>query len=114
MIIALPTRNNMIDDHFGHCEYFTLIEVSDNEVKTQKRFDSPEGCGCKSGVAPLLADAGVKLMLAGNTGQGALDVLKRNGIDVIRGCSGPIDEVISKWMNNELSDNKDICDHHDC
>lgn len=25
MKIALPSRQNLVDDHFGHCEYFTVI-----------------------------------------------------------------------------------------
>jgi predicted Fe-Mo cluster-binding NifX family protein len=36
---------------------------------------SPEGCGCKSNIAPMLAQMGVNLMLAGNMGMGALGVL---------------------------------------
>ncbi|RPJ16200.1 MAG: dinitrogenase iron-molybdenum cofactor biosynthesis protein, partial [Desulfobacteraceae bacterium] len=30
MKIALPSKNNRIDDHFGHCEYFTVFTVNDN------------------------------------------------------------------------------------
>ena len=28
--IALPTRNGNIDDHFGHCAFYTIITVNDN------------------------------------------------------------------------------------
>ncbi len=114
MIIALPSRDGKIDDHFGHCDYFTLVEVSETEVISKKRFDSPQGCGCKSGVAPLLAEAGVTLLLAGNMGQGAVNTLAASGINVIRGCSGSIDETVEKWLKGELKDNLQVCDHHDC
>ncbi len=114
MIIALPSRNDAIDDHFGHCDYFTLVEVENGAVTSKKRFESPQGCGCKSGVAPLLAEAGVKLMLAGNMGQGAVNVLASNGIEVVRGCSGSIDDTIAKYLKGELTDNQEVCDHHDC
>ncbi len=114
MIIALPSRDGKIDDHFGHCAYFTLVEVADEKIVSTRRFDSPEGCGCKSGVAPLLAEAGVTLMLAGNMGQGAVNVLAANGIAVVRGCSGSIDDAVALYLRGELSDNQQICDHHDC
>ncbi len=36
MKIALPTRQNVIDDHFGHCEYYTLFTINDNkEISTR-------------------------------------------------------------------------------
>jgi predicted Fe-Mo cluster-binding NifX family protein len=30
MKIALPSRGNLVDSHFGHCEYFTIFTVDDN------------------------------------------------------------------------------------
>jgi len=27
MKIALPSRQNQVDEHFGHCEYFTVFTV---------------------------------------------------------------------------------------
>ena len=53
-------------------------------------------------------------MLGGNMGDGAKNVLNSNGIEVIRGCSGPVREVAEAWLRNELSDNQIACDHHDC
>lgn len=114
MLIALPTQNNSIDDHFGHCEYFTIVEVENNTIVSKRRFDSPQGCGCKSGVAPLLANEGVTLMLAGNMGQGALNVLSANGIEVIKGCSGTIDAVVNAYLADALVNDPLTCNHHDC
>ncbi|WP_207263391.1 NifB/NifX family molybdenum-iron cluster-binding protein [Desulfovibrio sp. Huiquan2017] len=114
MIIALPTREGLIDDHFGHCDHYTLVTVEDNRITFSERMDSPQGCGCKSDIAPVLAERGVKVMLAGNMGQGALNILKNAGIEVVRGCSGPIEKVLEKWLSGELKDNQITCDHHDC
>ena len=71
--IAIPTREGMIDDHFGHCAYYTVFTLDEqNQVIYQERLDSPEGCGCKSNIAYELCDMGVSVMLAGNMGAGAL------------------------------------------
>jgi len=32
MKIAVPTKNEMVDSHFGHCEYYTIFTI-DNETK---------------------------------------------------------------------------------
>ena len=29
--IALPTRNGLIDDHFGHCEFYTIFIVDEEK-----------------------------------------------------------------------------------
>lgn len=115
MILALPTRDGNIDDHFGHCDHYTLITVDDDKnIVSSERMDSPEGCGCKSDIAPILADKGVKVMLAGNMGQGAVNILTQNGIQVVRGCTGPIEDVAAKWLAGKLEDSAEVCNHHDC
>ncbi|HOT62537.1 MAG TPA: NifB/NifX family molybdenum-iron cluster-binding protein, partial [Treponemataceae bacterium] len=90
MKIAMPTRGGEIDAHFGHCEYFTVFTVDGGVVVAEERVDSPAGCGCKSNVASILAGKGVSLMVAGNMGDGAVRVLKRQGVEVIRGCAGSV------------------------
>lgn len=114
MKIALPTRDGHIDDHFGHCDHFTIADVSAGKVISKEPMPSPEGCGCKSNIAPDLARQGVRLLLGGNMGEGAKQVLNANGIQVIRGCSGPIDQVLEDYIAGKLVDNQEVCDHHDC
>ncbi len=114
MKIALPSRENMIDDHFGHCEYFTVFTISDDskEIVSQEIIASPVGCGCKSDIADSLKELGVTVMLAGNMGDGAVNVLKNAGIEVLRGCSGEIEAVATKWLEGSLNDSGDSCSAH--
>jgi predicted Fe-Mo cluster-binding NifX family protein len=115
MKIALPTRTGLIDSHFGHCEYYTIVELdADKNVVSKKMLEAPQGCGCKSNIAFTLAELGVELMLAGNMGQGAVNVLASQNIKVLRGCSGDVDSVVTAWLDGKLTDNVEVCDHHDC
>lgn len=115
MKIALPTYQNQIDSHFGHCEYFTVFTVDEGlkEILSQETVASPEGCGCKSNIAFVLADMGVSMMLAGNMGEGAVNVLKNAGIEVLRGCSGDVKAVTLSWLNGTLTDSGESCHAHD-
>lgn len=115
MKIALPSRNNKIDDHFGNCEYFTLFEVDSKggKIFSSETVASPEGCGCKSNIASVLADKGVKVMLAGNMGEGAVQVLNNSGIEVLRGCSGDVKDVAEKWIAGNLVDSGECCHQHE-
>ncbi len=55
---------------------------------------------------------GVDVMLAGNMGDGAKNVLQRNGIAVIRGCHGPVEEVVAAYLAGRIADSGDACAHH--
>ena len=114
MKIALPTQHNNIDSHFGHCEFFTVFTVNDNkEILSEEVVPSPVGCGCKSNIASTLASMGVELMLAGNMGEGAVNVLRHSGIDVVRGCSGDVHAVARQWLNGQAVDSGIICAAHE-
>lgn len=110
--IAVPTRNGHVDAHFGHCEYFTVFGIENGAVASEDRVDSPDGCGCKTDIASVLAKAGVTLMLAGNMGDGAVRVLKANGIEVIRGASGKVRSVVEAWLAGSVKDSGEGCHEH--
>ena len=114
MQIAIPTKEGVVDDHFGHCAYYTIFTVdSDNKITKKERLNSPQGCGCQSGIAVTLREMGVNVMLAGNMGEGAKVVLEENKIKVVRGCSGDIDEVISHYLAGKINDSGEGCESHD-
>lgn len=113
--IAIPTRDGMVDDHFGHCAYYTVITLNDNnDVESTERLDSPEGCGCKSNIASVMQEMNITLMLAGNMGMGAYNRLSAHGISVIRGCHGKVEDVLAAYQKGDLKDSLEACDHHDC
>ena len=110
--VAVPTRENMVDDHFGHCDHYTIFTIENNKVAARESYPSPQGCGCKSGIAPVLKNMGVKVMLAGSMGEGAKNVLGANDIKVVRGCSGNVDELVAKYLAGEISDSGEGCHAH--
>ncbi|MBQ8270208.1 MAG: NifB/NifX family molybdenum-iron cluster-binding protein [Bacteroidaceae bacterium] len=114
MKIAVPTRDNMVDNHFGHCDHYTIFTINDGVVKMKEILPSPQGCGCKSGIALVLRQKGVQVMLAGNMGEGARNVLESNNIEVIRGQSGNIDELVAAYLAGKVSDSGEGCSHHEC
>ena len=113
--IAIPTRDNVVDDHFGHCDHYTIISVDDNKnVIGSERLDSPQGCGCKSNIASVMQEMGITIMLAGNMGMGAFNKLTMHGISVVRGCHGNIEDVLKAYLDGSIADSAESCSHHDC
>ena len=114
MKIAVPTRDGVIDDHFGHCAYYTIFEIENNEIVNSSRLDSPQGCGCKSGIAADLEAMGISVMLAGNMGEGAKNKLESHNIKVVRGCRGNIEMVVRAYLIGLIKDSGEGCSHHEC
>ena len=113
--IAVPvTIENQIDGHFGHCESYGVFTISDeNKITDIKSVGSPQGCGCKSNIASVLAADGVTVMLAGGIGGGAINVLNNSGIDVIRGCSGDATEIVKLYVAGLVQDSGNSCHAHE-
>lgn len=113
--IAIPTCDGRVDDHFGHCDHYTVFTLADDgSLVSKERLESPQGCGCKSNIAQTMQQMGITLMLAGNMGMGAFNKLTQHGIDVVRGCAGTIEDVLAAYVAGSLTDSAEACDHHDC
>jgi len=114
MKIAVPTKkDNQIDNHFGHCEFYTIFDISDrNEILAETMLESPQGCGCKSNIAYDLSGLGVKIMLAGGIGDGAVNKLASQNIQVIRNCKGNVHQLVEDYLVGKIQDGGLNCASH--
>jgi predicted Fe-Mo cluster-binding NifX family protein len=111
--VAVPSRDGSVDEHFGHCEEFMVFGFDErNLLVDESVVPSTEGCGCKSGIAAVLARAGVTRMVAGNMGESAVRVLEAQGIAVSRGASGDARSAAMAFVRGELSDSGAVCRAH--
>jgi predicted Fe-Mo cluster-binding NifX family protein len=114
MKVAVPTRGSVVDDHFGHCEMYTVFTINEsNKIEKTELLPSPQGCGCKSNIAAIFKQIGVTVMLAGNMGGGALNVLNNHGIAVYRGCSGDVNQLVEAYLLDKIADSGIGCDYHE-
>jgi predicted Fe-Mo cluster-binding NifX family protein len=88
------------------------VDEGKNITQTEL-LPSPDGCGCKSDIAAVLQEKGVTVMLAGNMGTGAVNVLARSGIEVYRGCSGDVRAVAEAFLAGAVSDSGQSCMQHE-
>lgn len=113
MKIAVPTRQGRVDEHFGHCESFTVFTLDAAQAVTaEESFTPPPGCGCKSDVAATLKAMGVTLLIAGNLGEGAAAKLRQAGVAVVRGAEGPVRAAVAAWAAGRLADSEIVCRSH--
>jgi len=111
--IAVPTRGGKVDEHFGHCESFTIFTIGDAKtVAAKDSFTPPPACGCKSNLVGTLVEMGVSVLIAGNMGEGAAQKLGQAGIKVFRGVSGDVDEAVQAFLEGKIKDSNILCAAH--
>ncbi|NLA27387.1 MAG: dinitrogenase iron-molybdenum cofactor [Firmicutes bacterium] len=109
MKIAIATDNGYVAQHFGHCATYTLFELEDNRVIGKEIIDNP---GHQPGFLPgFLAQFGVSCIIAGGMGQRAQQLFAGQGIDTVVGVTGPVDQVISAYLDGNLQSGESLCDH---
>lgn len=110
MNIALAVTNNMVTEHFGHCEYFLIHEVEGKDIKGTKIVKNPPH---QKGFLPdYLKKMDVDVIICGNMGEMALKMFEDLGISVYRGISGNVEEITGKYLRGELVSSEAICREH--
>ncbi|NLM98301.1 MAG: dinitrogenase iron-molybdenum cofactor [Halanaerobiaceae bacterium] len=108
-IVAIPTDGKDVSGHFGHCPLFYLFTVEDNEVIEKDFIENP---GHQPGFLPrFLSEKGIDCILAGGMGNRAVELFKENGVEVVLGVRGPLDQVVEQYLNGTLETEGNTCDH---
>lgn len=110
--VAVPTENDQLCSHFGHCSYFTIINVSDHSIESIDEITPPPH---QPGVLPgWLAEQGVTDIIAGGMGQRAIDLFNQNKINVFIGApvKTPV-ELGNDYISGNLNVTGNTCSHDD-
>ena len=112
LVIAIPVAGGQLCMHFGHCEYFALLDVdtAGKEILSSRQLTPPAH---QPGVLPRwLHDQGVKLVIAGGMGGRAQGIFEENGIKVIVGAPAELPEnIVRSYLDGKLQAGENICDH---
>jgi predicted Fe-Mo cluster-binding NifX family protein len=112
MRIAIPITNDILSQHFGHCERFVLVDVDLEEKKILQREDvvAPPH---EPGLLPAwLAEREVNVIIAGGMGSRAQGLFAHNGIDVVVGAAaGSPEALVADYLADTLEAGQNICDH---
>lgn len=104
--------NGMLCAHFGHCEYFAIATVQNNQINEIIEETPPTH---EPGVYPRwIASFGVTDVIAGGMGQKAIELFHQQHINVFVGS--PIKgakEIIEDFLTGNLSLNANYCNHDD-
>lgn len=108
MLVAIPIEGNMVCPHFGHCETFAFYDT------VSKSLNSIPNPGHEPGFLPgFLKEKGAELVIAGGMGGRAQDLFAAQGIQLIVGISGKVEDVIAQYEKDELKSSGAVCSEHE-
>ncbi|PLW80455.1 hypothetical protein C0585_02570 [Candidatus Woesearchaeota archaeon] len=117
--VAVSTEENtiesIIDQRFGRCKYFMIIEIDDEKniinsgsVENQGAL---QGHGAGIRAAQQLGELGVEAVITGRVGPNATTILEQLGIKAYNG-SGIVKEAIQKFLDENLEKIEEVAEPH--
>jgi len=96
--------NSEVDSVFGRCPYFIIAEIENKKitrVEAIKNISAEKMGGAGISAAQAVVEKGAKVIITGNIGPRASDVLRQFNIEVYNG-SGIVKEALQKFIDGKL------------
>ena len=107
-----------IDQHFGRCAYFLIVEINGEDIKLVKVMENTamhQRGGAGITAAQLVGNEKVDAVVAGAFGPRAFDVLSQIGTHLFVGAEGTVRqnaELFSQGKLEELGTKANVESHH--
>jgi predicted Fe-Mo cluster-binding NifX family protein len=109
MKIAVSTDNGNVSVHFGRCASYTIYDIDESNILAKEEIPNP---GHEPGFLPqFLSEKGVRCIIAGGMGPRAQALFAQKNIETVIGVQGAVDNVIQKYLAQNLEAGTDLCDH---
>jgi predicted Fe-Mo cluster-binding NifX family protein len=96
--------NAQVDPRFGRCQYFVFVD-SDTmafEAMPNEAIAAPGGAGIQA--AQTVVNKGVDVLISGNVGPNAFQVLSTAGVKIATGAYGTVQEAVEMYKAGRLSE----------
>ena len=94
-----------LEMRFGRCPYFAVYDSETKEYEWFENSGIKAASGAGTGASQALLDRGVEVVISGQFGPKAAQVLGAAKVRMLLGSPDlPIAEVITKWQANELKE----------
>jgi predicted Fe-Mo cluster-binding NifX family protein len=107
-----PTLDSMVDQRFGRCRYFLVVELAGKDatkVDAVENQGAIQGHGAGIRAAQQVGELGVSAVITGDVGPNATSVLSQLKIATYH-ASGPAKQALESYTNNELKGITDLAE----
>jgi predicted DNA-binding protein (UPF0251 family)/predicted Fe-Mo cluster-binding NifX family protein len=111
LLVAVPIApRGKIEAHFGRCQRLAVYSIgSGGTILSEQTLEASIGPGCRSSVIPRLAAMGVRALVTGCIGEGAVHAGAAHGITVVRGAVGSARRAAVVYAHGDLRDSGLAC-----
>jgi predicted Fe-Mo cluster-binding NifX family protein len=110
MKIAIPYNEGRVNEHFGASREFVIYSIEDGKIADSKIINSQDLCHNHEGLAGLLRDEGVEVVITGGIGHPMMNAIQSLGFKIVTGASGDAAGVAVDYASGSLiTGNIDIC-----
>ena len=110
MKIGIPASSDSleanVDPRFGRCKYFLIVNPDSMDFNAIPNDSTNAAHGAGIQAAQTIANMGIDVVITGNVGPNAFNVLFATGIKIVTGASGSVRETIEKFKNGQLKEVK--------
>jgi len=92
-----PALDAEIDPRFGRCQYFIIVDPETMQFEALENSGAMAGGGAGISTAQMIVGKGVEVVLTGNCGPNAYEVLSAAGIKVFTGVAGKVQDAIAGY-----------------
>jgi predicted Fe-Mo cluster-binding NifX family protein len=97
--------DSLVDPRFGRCPYFLIIDSETSRFEAIENTAGQAFRGAGISAAQMIANKGVKVVIAGNFGPNAVNVLSTSGIKIFGGISGiTAKEAVEQYKTGKLKE----------
>ena len=96
--------NAQVDPRFGRCQYFVFVD-SDTmafEAMPNKAIAAPGGAGIQA--AQTVVNKGANVLISGNIGPNAFQVLSTADVKIATGAYGTVKEAVEMYKGGKLNE----------
>ena len=105
--------NAQVDPRFGRCQYFVIVdsETMAFEAMANEAIAAPGGAGIQA--AQTMVNKGVDVVISGNIGPNAFQVLSTAGVKIATGAYGTVQEATEMYKSGKLGETSasTVADH---
>jgi predicted Fe-Mo cluster-binding NifX family protein len=96
--------NAQVDPRFGRCQYFVIVdsETMTFEAMANEAIAAPGGAGIQA--AQTMVNKGVDVVISGNIGPNAFQVLSTAGVKIATGAYGTVQEATEMYKSGKLGE----------
>ena len=95
-------KSSMLDLRFGRCKYFAIVDLETNEWNYIENKGAYSSGGAGIAASQQVIDQAADVLITGNLGPNAFEVLEKSNMKVLRSGAVKLEEAILLFKENKL------------